>query len=545
MKYQAPYGVTDTNAPYVNGDPSRGIQGSIPPAAAFEYPMREIVGVISKSMISPSDTDLLQMAESIRSQRMNYCNDTGQANTLSVAFDPPLAIYTLGLLVRVRVAVTNNGPCTIDAGAGRVAIKRPNGAALQPNDMPAGGMADLVYDGSAFQLMSGLGGIGGATTINYATLPYCVDTSNTPNLIVAPFSPALTAQQAGTAFLVRVSNTNTGPTTITVNALTNKQVRANVDSNQLLPGDVAAGSVVLFVFDGTNYYIDPNPLIPANVTLNVPAQFGTVTTALNAISRKTIGSQATVTIQIATSVIGPFTIYHKDSDRIVIAGTTTGPPITWGMFAQSGNSAAQRAQDAATNIIMLRSHYGTEVRFTGAIAGVENQSAGMPLIKDLLITGDGSAISVGVRNAVSSPLQKTILTNNVSVWGCYFGCYTGGKVQWGAGSVSNCYAGINAQNGGDFHSGGIAVIGNYEGALVGPNSTAHFQNATFNVNGDVGLLVAGNSGVQFEGGAVAASGTFDVYAYNSSVVMFVSTTVNTFSPPLFTIGNWNSLITGQ
>jgi hypothetical protein len=41
VKYNQPYGVSDPNAAYVNGDPSAGIQGSIPPAASIEYPHRQ------------------------------------------------------------------------------------------------------------------------------------------------------------------------------------------------------------------------------------------------------------------------------------------------------------------------------------------------------------------------------------------------------------------------------------------------------------------------------------------------------------------------
>ena len=35
MKYVQPYGIADEDAPYINGDPSQGRMGSIPPAAAF------------------------------------------------------------------------------------------------------------------------------------------------------------------------------------------------------------------------------------------------------------------------------------------------------------------------------------------------------------------------------------------------------------------------------------------------------------------------------------------------------------------------------
>ena len=46
MKYNQPFGISDPNGAYINGDPSAGIAGSIPPAASIEYPQREIVNLI-------------------------------------------------------------------------------------------------------------------------------------------------------------------------------------------------------------------------------------------------------------------------------------------------------------------------------------------------------------------------------------------------------------------------------------------------------------------------------------------------------------------
>ena len=40
--------------PYVNGDPTIGQEGSIPPAAAFEHPQREIVNLIKNATFSPA-----------------------------------------------------------------------------------------------------------------------------------------------------------------------------------------------------------------------------------------------------------------------------------------------------------------------------------------------------------------------------------------------------------------------------------------------------------------------------------------------------------
>ena len=223
MKYVAPYGVQNPDAPYINGDPTIGRQGSIPPAAAFEHPMREIVSVIDKSNFIPSDAELDQLTKSIRSQFVNFSNDTGSVNTLSVSYDPPLEAYSVGLPLHVRVRVGNTGGATIDAGCGRVAIKRTNGLSVLEGDLPANGIVLLIYDGSAFQLVNFIGGGGGGggdiININAQNLPYCVDTSTTPNIITAPFSPAITALSAGTAFLVKINNNNTADTVINVNGI--------------------------------------------------------------------------------------------------------------------------------------------------------------------------------------------------------------------------------------------------------------------------------------------------------------------------------------
>ena len=58
MKYVQPYGISDPEAPYINGDPSQARMGSIPPAEAFEHPMRELVAVIDYSKLVPNGDDL-------------------------------------------------------------------------------------------------------------------------------------------------------------------------------------------------------------------------------------------------------------------------------------------------------------------------------------------------------------------------------------------------------------------------------------------------------------------------------------------------------
>jgi hypothetical protein len=78
MKYQPPVefplsgpaapGTSNSNptAPYVDGDPVAGIEGSIPPAAAIEHPMREIVYAIEQSGQIPNHADQTQLHKAIK-----------------------------------------------------------------------------------------------------------------------------------------------------------------------------------------------------------------------------------------------------------------------------------------------------------------------------------------------------------------------------------------------------------------------------------------------------------------------------------------------
>jgi hypothetical protein len=77
MKYQPPfkYGVApaepgihndDADAPYVNGDPATGTEGSVPPMESVAHPMSELVHLIEHSGQEPDHEDLEQVRKAIR-----------------------------------------------------------------------------------------------------------------------------------------------------------------------------------------------------------------------------------------------------------------------------------------------------------------------------------------------------------------------------------------------------------------------------------------------------------------------------------------------
>jgi hypothetical protein len=155
MRYQQPWGISDVNAGYINGNPSTGTMGSIPPAASIEYPQREVVNLIADAAITPSDADLHQLARGVQSGRLNYGVDTGAANALVVAMSPPLLAYAAGQRWAVKVLNTNTTSTTINInGLGVRPIRFPNNTALIGGELVAGSVVGLVDDGTKLQLQN-------------------------------------------------------------------------------------------------------------------------------------------------------------------------------------------------------------------------------------------------------------------------------------------------------------------------------------------------------------------------------------------------------
>lgn len=65
MEYQEPVG-KPADAAYEDGNRSAGIKGDIPPGAAIEHPMRELVHLISYSGQTPAASDLEQVRKAIQ-----------------------------------------------------------------------------------------------------------------------------------------------------------------------------------------------------------------------------------------------------------------------------------------------------------------------------------------------------------------------------------------------------------------------------------------------------------------------------------------------
>jgi hypothetical protein len=178
MQYNAPYGVSDPNAPYINGNPSTGTMGSIPPAASIEYPQREIVNLITDAAMVPANGDLHQLAKAVQSGKLIYADDTGTVNILGLNCVPAVAALQKGMVFITEAAATNTGATVANVnGLTAPVVHASDRSTLLPFDINKGQMIALAFDGANFQLVwsaslpsGGSGGPsvgGGALQANY------------------------------------------------------------------------------------------------------------------------------------------------------------------------------------------------------------------------------------------------------------------------------------------------------------------------------------------------------------------------------------------
>ncbi|NEJ04306.1 hypothetical protein GR238_02645 [Rhizobium leguminosarum] len=119
MKYNAPYGSADPNAPYVDRNMAAATKGSIPPAAAIEFPQREIMAVITAAGISGSDDDLTQLLQAIE-QLISAA--TGGGDTSNYVLMPaararlPIFPEVLTSDGRIPISAPSTGTVRVPAG---------------------------------------------------------------------------------------------------------------------------------------------------------------------------------------------------------------------------------------------------------------------------------------------------------------------------------------------------------------------------------------------------------------------------------------------
>jgi hypothetical protein len=157
LRYFQPYGVSDPDAAYVNGNPSTGTMGSIPPAQSIEHPQREIVNLIKDSSLVPDVADLHQLGRALQTGSIYFAMDeSGTDNAFVVNLVPAPRAYYKGMTIRVLVKFDVTGPTACNCnGLGPVPVMLGN-LALASGLLYSGDVAELTHDGTKFQLVGGM-----------------------------------------------------------------------------------------------------------------------------------------------------------------------------------------------------------------------------------------------------------------------------------------------------------------------------------------------------------------------------------------------------
>ncbi len=120
MKYWPPYGSTDPNASYVNGDPATGVEGSIPDCRGFEQPQREILAVIVAAGLTPDETVLTQLRDALGKlyapAKARYWMLKSPSGTIPASIDTRMANWA-SLAAYMPASTINASAGTITIGA--------------------------------------------------------------------------------------------------------------------------------------------------------------------------------------------------------------------------------------------------------------------------------------------------------------------------------------------------------------------------------------------------------------------------------------------
>jgi hypothetical protein len=121
----------------------------------FQNPQTEIVNLITDSGLTPTDTDLHQLSESVQNGKVMFGVDAGAPNAIAVTLTPAPPAYSAGMTVRILIANNVTGATTINCNGLGLKTAMLGQTALSSGLLKAGDIGEFTYDGTYFQLIAG------------------------------------------------------------------------------------------------------------------------------------------------------------------------------------------------------------------------------------------------------------------------------------------------------------------------------------------------------------------------------------------------------
>jgi hypothetical protein len=134
---------------------------SIPGRLFFTTDTQQVFRDSGTAWVNVTPTLSAAAITAIQQESYIYAADTGAANAYVVSLASAPTIVA-GSLIVMKAAHANTGASTLAVnGASAVAITKNGGTALSGGEISAGQIVFLVYDGTEYQLIGGVGGGGG------------------------------------------------------------------------------------------------------------------------------------------------------------------------------------------------------------------------------------------------------------------------------------------------------------------------------------------------------------------------------------------------
>ena len=131
-----------------------------------------------------------------------YCADAGASDTYACSLSPAPSGYTTGATYIFKANTSNTGAATINFNSlgAKTIVKVAGGVTttLADNDIRAGQIVEVVYDGTNMQMQSTLGNAGGGNSTSTGT--YASATASTAGNIYFPNDSAYIMRDTGSSF---------------------------------------------------------------------------------------------------------------------------------------------------------------------------------------------------------------------------------------------------------------------------------------------------------------------------------------------------------
>lgn len=209
--------------------------------------------------------------EDVQVSLFNYSLATGVNDAFVATLVPPVTSLTDGLLVTLNTGtLTNNtGTPTLQVDAMPAKTIVYNNLQLLPGDLETNNTYVLVYNSNTdtFNLINPSISAANTELVQYNEYNAAID-SGIADAYIANLTPPASSLTGFLSILCKITNANTGASTLTVNGNTAPIVTAN--NQPLVGGELIANQVGLFLYDSTwASFILVNPSNSSQVKLPV------------------------------------------------------------------------------------------------------------------------------------------------------------------------------------------------------------------------------------------------------------------------------------